>query len=305
LDASPSDAAAGGGSATQRRPVSELTKRVVFAVVAIPILIGFVWLGGSVFAALLAVGAMLSAYEFYRLAIGAGSEPLWGHGVALSALVPLLVHARFLGLWTPGVSLVMLLVLELLTVALGVRGSGGKPLEVVGITLLGVFYTGGMLSFAYALRYHEYAVGASAGTALVTLPMALTWATDSGGFFVGRSLGRRKLMPAVSPKKTVEGAIGGLVMGILVTVLYGRYVLPPLAHLALPFWRAIVFGALVSTAGQVGDLVESMLKREAGVKDSSKLIPGHGGMLDRVDSLLFTLPVGFVLLGWMLVPAVR
>ena len=87
-----------------------------------------------------------------------------------SALVPLFVHARFLGLWTPGVSLLMLAVLELLTVALWVRGSDGKPLEVVGITILGVFYTGGMLSFGYALRYQEFTVGAVAGTALVKAP---------------------------------------------------------------------------------------------------------------------------------------
>ncbi|MFI5310691.1 MAG: phosphatidate cytidylyltransferase [Gemmatimonadales bacterium] len=285
--------------------MSELTKRVTFAVIAIPVVIGLVWLGGAVLATLIAVGAMLASYEFYRLAIGAGSVPLWGHGVFFSALIPLLVHAHFLGLWTPPVSIVMLVVLELLTVALWVRGSTGKPLEVVGITLLGIFYTGGMFSFAYALRYQEYAVGANAGTALVALPMVLTWGTDSGAFFVGRAIGRRKLMPAVSPGKTVEGAIGGLLAAVLLSVLYGRYVLPPMAQLALPFWTALAFGALVSVAAQVGDLVESMLKRQAGVKDSSHLIPGHGGMLDRVDSLLFTLPVGFVLLGWMLVPAPR
>jgi phosphatidate cytidylyltransferase len=311
LDASRPDAAAAAaapgatGAATGRQPASELTKRVTFAVVAIPLLIGAVWLGGAPFAIVIAAGAALSSYEFYRLAIGAGSVPLWGHGVILSALVPLLVYARFLGLWTPPVSIVMLLVLELLTVALWVRGSAGKPLEVVAITILGVLYTGGMLSFAYALRYHEYAVGASAGTALVALPLVLTWGTDTGGFVFGRRLGRRKLMPAVSPGKTVEGAIGGLVLGVLISVLYGRYVLPPLAQLALPLWSAIAFGTVVSVAAQVGDLVESMLKREAGVKDSSKLIPGHGGMLDRLDSLLFTLPVGFALVGWMLVPAPR
>ena len=288
-----------------RKPASELTKRVAVAVVAIPVLIGLVWLGGAFLAVTMAISAMIVSYEFYRLAISAGSEPLWGHGVILSALVPLLVYARFLGLWTPPVTVVMLVVLELLTVALGVRGSSGKPLEVVGITMLGVFYTGGMLSFVYALRYHEYAVGATAGTALVALPMVLTWATDGGAFFVGRRMGKHKLMPAVSPGKTIEGAVGGLLFAVVVGVLYGRFVLPPFAQLAIPFWSAIAFGTLVSVAAQVGDLVESMLKREAGVKDSSQLIPGHGGLLDRADSLLFTLPVGFALLGWVLVPAPR
>lgn len=305
MDASRPDGVAAGGAAPARQPTSELTKRITFAVVAIPLLIGSVWIGGALFAAVIAVGAALSSYEFYRLAIGAGSVPLWGHGVILSTLVPLLVYARFLGLWTPPVSIVMLVVLELLTVALWVRGSSGRPLEVVGSTMLGVFYTGGMLSFAFVLRYHEYAVGATAGTALVVFPLLLTWCTDTAGFVFGRLLGKRKLMPAVSPGKTVAGAVAGLVVGILVSVLYGRYALLPLAQLALPFWSAVAFGVVVSTAAQVGDLVESMLKREAGVKDSSKMIPGHGGLLDRLDSLLFAIPVGFVLLGWMLVPAPR
>jgi phosphatidate cytidylyltransferase len=285
--------------------MSEFTKRLAFSLVAAPLVVFIVWVGGSAFVALLAIASGLSAYEFYRLAIGAGSEPLWGHGVVLSALVPLFVHARFLGLWAPSVSLVMLLVLELLAVALWVRGSGGKPLEVVGITILGVFYTGGMLSFGYGLRYHQFAIGAAAGTALVALPLLLTWGTDTGAYVFGRAFGKRKLMAEVSPKKTVAGAVGGLGVAVFISVLSARFLLPPLGGLTMPLWGAVLFGAVVSVAGQIGDLVESMLKREAGVKDSSRLIPGHGGALDRVDSLLFTLPVGFVLLGWLLVPAAR
>lgn len=285
--------------------MSELAKRTAFAVVAIPTLIWIVWLGGAPLAGLMAIASAIAAYEFYKLAIAAGSVPLWGHGVLLSAALPLFVYARQIGLWVPNVSIVMLVVLELLTVALLVRGSAGKPLEVVGITLLGVLYTGGMMSFAFALRYHQYAIGAAAGTALVSLPFVLTWATDIGGYTFGRMIGGRKLMPSVSPGKTVAGAVGGLVLALAIAVAYERFVLRPQAQLGMLLQGVILYALLVSVSGQVGDLVESMLKRQAGVKDSSHLIPGHGGMLDRIDSLLFTLPVSYALLSWLLIPVPR
>jgi phosphatidate cytidylyltransferase len=285
--------------------VTEFWKRLAFSVVGAPAVIWLVWLGGAPLAILISVASALAAHEFYRLAIGGGSKPLWGHGVIFSAAIPLFAYARQLGLWVPNVTIVMLVILELLTVALWVRGSTGKPLEVVSITLLGVFYTGGMMSFAFALRYHPYAIGAVAGTALVALPFLLTWGTDIGGYVFGRLIGGRKLMPAVSPGKTVAGAVGGLVLAILIAVFYVRYTLRSRAQLGMHPQDVILFGLLVSVAGQVGDLVESMLKREAGVKDSSHLIPGHGGMLDRIDSLLFTLPVSYALLNWLLIPVPR
>lgn len=285
--------------------MSELAKRTAFAVVAVPLVIWMVWLGGAPLAILMAVASAIAAYEFYKLAIASGSVPLWGHGVILSAAVPLFVYSRQLGLWVPGVSIVMLVVLELFSVALWVRGTEGKPLEAVAITLLGVFYTGGMMSFAFALRYHPYAIGAAAGTALVVLPFVITWGTDIGGYTFGRMIGGKKLMPSVSPGKTIAGAVGGLVLAMLIAVLYERFVLRPQSQLGMLLQGVILFAVLVSAAGQVGDLVESMLKREAGVKDSSHLIPGHGGMLDRIDSLLFTLPVSYALLSWLLIPVPR
>jgi phosphatidate cytidylyltransferase len=285
--------------------VSELAKRIAFAVVAVPTVIWLVWLGGAPFAILISVASGIAAYEFYRLAISAGNVPLWGHGVILSSAIPLFVYARQVGLWVPEISVVMLVILELLTVALIVRGAQGKPLEVVGITVLGVVYTGGMMSFALALRYHPYTIGAAAGTALVVLPFMLTWATDIGGYVFGRMIGGRKLMPAVSPGKTIAGAVGGLVLAVVIAVLYERYALRPQAQLGMLLQGSILLAVLVSVGGQVGDLVESMLKREAGVKDSSHLIPGHGGMLDRIDSMLFTLPISYALLTWLLIPVPR
>lgn len=282
--------------------MSEFAKRIAFSAVAIPVVIGVIWTGGLALALLLAVAAALAAYEFYTLAIGTGSVPLWGHGVVLSAMIPLAVHARFLGYWAPPVSVVMLVVLELLTVALWVRGAKGKPLEVVGITLLGTFYTGGMLAFGYGMRYHRFAVEPVAGTLLVLLPLLLTWATDTAAMLCGNAFGVRKLMPSVSPNKTVVGAVAGAVVAVAFSVIFVRFALQPYARLSMPLAAAGAFGLVVCLAGQVGDLVESMLKRQAGVKDSSALIPGHGGALDRVDSLLFTLPVAFVLYELLLVP---
>ncbi len=285
--------------------MSELAKRIAFSLIAAPVVVLAVWYGAATLAAFLAITAAVAAWEFYRLSQACGSTPMWMHGVIGSALIPLFVHAQYLDLWVPPVSVLLLFVLELLSVALLWRGGRGKPLEVVGITLLGIFYTGGMLSYAYALRYHPYTIGAQAGAVLVVLPLFCTWATDIGGYVFGRWLGKRKLMPTVSPGKTVAGSIGGIATSVAICLLYVQFILRPFGQLALSVWGSVLFAVAIGVAGQIGDLVESMLKREAGVKDSSRLIPGHGGVLDRVDSLLFTLPIAFVLLGWLLIPAPR
>ena len=277
--------------------MSEFPKRVLVAVVLIPIIVAIVWVGGPALVTLLSLASGIAAWEFYRLAEGRGVRPLQQVGIAVSALIPVVVHARFLGFWVPPVSVVALLVPLLLSVALFQRGSDGRPLAAVGATLIGIVYTGGMLSFAYALRYHDFIVDARGGTSLVLLPIVVTWVNDTGAFLAGKAFGRAKLMPSVSPAKTWAGAYGAVIASVLATWLLGVFVLPPAAHLTLRPIGIVVIGVALSVAAQVGDLAESMFKREAGVKDSSALIPGHGGMLDRVDSLLFTLPVGYVLLG--------
>ncbi len=281
--------------------MNEFPKRLLVAIVLIPIVLGCAWLGGPALVTLLSLASGVAAWEFYRLAEMRGARPLGGVGVVVSALIPVVVHARYLGFWVPPVSVVALLVPLLLTAVLFARGSAGGPMAAVGTTLAGVVYTGGMLSFAYALRYHEFAVDARGGTALVMLPMVVTWLNDTGAYVAGRAFGRAKLMPSVSPGKTWAGAYGAVVASVLTTWGIAAFVLPAVAHLSMRPLGIVVVGVGLSLAAQVGDLAESMFKREAGVKDSSHLIPGHGGVLDRVDSLLFTLPIGFVLLGSFLV----
>ena len=297
----------------------ELTRRVAFGVVAAPLAIAILLYGGAPLAALLAIVSALGAWEFFRIARAAGLEPFDDIGTAIAGLIPLVVHARFLRLYDPSgrigpLSLIAILLLLLLALSIWLRGVTGKPLSSVAVTAFGVAYTGGMLSYGYAIRYHDYAsapaqtvvggrsVMLAAGGLLLLLPVLVTWASDIGAYAVGRAVGKHKLIPSVSPGKTVEGSIGGLLASMLVAAVYIQYVLHPAAHLGFRYAPvgALAFGALISVAAQIGDLAESLLKREAGVKDSSHLIPGHGGILDRFDSLLFVLPVAFVLFNFML-----
>jgi phosphatidate cytidylyltransferase len=127
---------------------------------------------------------------------------------------------------------------------------------------------------------------------LVGFPLVLSWVSDSGAYFGGRAFGRRKLIPSVSPGKTVAGAIAGVLSAILAGALYG-WLLTTWAGLPLGWAAGAAGGALVSVVAQLGDLFESLLKREAGIKDSGALFPGHGGLFDRVDSLLFAFPAAY------------
>jgi phosphatidate cytidylyltransferase len=281
--------------------VSELTRRIIFAVIAAPLAIAVVYFGDWALAILLSVLAALAAWEFFRIVRDSGALPIEPAGIALAALLPIAIHAQRLGVYT--LSLTAIVVMTLLVFASGIwlRGPAGKPVTSVATTVFGVFYAG-LFSFVYALRYHDYAVGAGAGTALVFLPIILTWATDIGAYAVGRNFGRRKLIPSVSPGKTVEGAVGGLFATIIIALIYVRLILMPYAQLGMTMQGTILFAIVVSVAAQTGDLAESLLKREAGIKDSSRIIPGHGGILDRFDSLLFVMPVAFLLLGRLLLP---
>jgi phosphatidate cytidylyltransferase len=284
--------------------VSELAKRIVSALVAAPLALVMISLGGLPLAVFLSAVSAGCAWEFYRIAAAGGFDPIDPLGIPLAGAVPLAVYASAIGLYRPTLAVPAVVLLIILATVIWARGTHRRPLGAASATVMGILYTGGLLSFGYSLREHPYAIGDRAGSALVALPLVLTWVSDIGAFFVGRSVGGRKLIPAVSPGKTVSGAVGGLVSTTIASWLYVRFVLAPFASLTMTVPAALVFGAVISVAAQIGDLVESLLKREANVKDSSKLIPGHGGLLDRLDSLLFVLPVAYLLFGWLLLPTV-
>ena len=281
--------------------MSELTRRIIFAVIAAPASVGVVYLGDWALAIVLSVLAALAAWEFFRMARETGALPIEPAGIALAALLPIAVHAQRLGVYSLSLTAIVAMILVLFASTIWLRGPTGRPMSSVSITTLGVIYAG-LFSYIYAVRYHNYAVGAAAGTALVFLPIFLTWSTDVGAYAFGRLFGRKKLIPAVSPGKTVEGAVGGLGLTIVICLLYVRFILMPYAQLGLTIQGAVLFAIVVSVAAQIGDLAESLVKREAGVKDSSGILPGHGGILDRFDSLLFVMPIAFLLLGRLLLP---
>jgi len=281
--------------------VSELTRRIIFAVIAAPASIAVVYFGDWALAIVLYVLAALGAWELMRMAGKTGAQPLEPAGIAIAALLPIAVHAQRLGVYTLSLTAVVATALVLFASTIWLRGPTGRPLSSVAITTFAILYAS-LIAYVYPLRYHPYAIGAAAGTALVFLPIFLTWATDVGAYAIGRALGKTKLIPSVSPGKTVAGAVGGLGVAIIICLVYVRLILMPYAQLGLTIQGAVVFAILVSVAAQTGDLAESLLKREAGVKDTSTIIPGHGGILDRFDSLLFVLPVAYLMLSRLLLP---
>jgi phosphatidate cytidylyltransferase len=281
--------------------VSELATRILLALFGIPLTLGLIYAGGWIFVAALGGVGAIGAWELFRMSRHAGHEPLDNAGIVLAASMPLLVHASYLGVFRMTLTIALIIFMALLASVIWFRGTARKPLVSFALTVVGVIYAS-QVAYMYPLRYHQYAVGALAGTVLVMFPIAVTWATDTGAYAFGRMFGKHKLIPSVSPAKTIEGALGGLIIAVLGAWLYVQFLLEPLASLSLIPLGILAFGIIVGVVGQTGDLVESMLKRDAGVKDSSKLLPGHGGILDRFDSLLFVLPVAYLLLGYLLIP---
>ncbi|HSL70534.1 MAG TPA: phosphatidate cytidylyltransferase [Longimicrobiales bacterium] len=290
---------------------TELAKRVAVAAVGIPFLVAVIYIGGWVFAGVLAVVAALGALEFYGLTARATIEPFRAAGAAAAALLVLTAASASPSMAanrTWNTTLALLLVFA--TLAILLRAPDKRPAGAIAVTVGGALYTGGTLAYAVWLRAFPESASRIAlatptlpvawrGAALVGFPLLVTWINDTAAYFVGRAVGRRKLMPRVSPGKTVEGAIAGLLGGMLVAVWLGRSVIgPQLGITASVIWWA-VGGIVVAAVGQIGDLAESLVKREAGAKDSGRLLPGHGGVLDRFDALFFAFPVAYWYLRWL------
>ena len=266
---------------------SNLTQRIAFAAVAIPLAVGIVWLGGWLLAITLAALGVLGAREIYDLARRQGIDALDRTGGIAAAAIPLLAY------WAKG-SVVFYLgaawLMVMLVAAVVRRGPTGRPLGAVSVTVFGCLYASALLSFLIPIRHGSNAANQPFAYLCLTLfPLITTWIGDTAAMAVGVTVGGAKLAPVLSPNKTRSGAVGGFLGSVVTAVLLGFLVLNRVGWHFTP-WQLVAVGSVVGVVAQVGDIAESLFKREAGVKDSSNLIPGHGGVLDRLDSLYFVVP---------------
>jgi phosphatidate cytidylyltransferase len=261
--------------------------RVLSALVLLPVVVGAIWFLPSEATLVLAlVAGALAFSEYCHLGRALGLTVPGGIGGAAVLTVSFAMWFADRTLYANWAYLVLMAAL----IVVGAASIGrGRPspgvLADAAATMFAPIYLGLPLGALAAVRVDDDRLD---GRLVLLLLLATIVVSDSAQYYCGRAFGRTPLSPEISPKKTVEGAIGGVVFGTLAMVVGGRYIFES------PLWMLALLGAAIALLGIVGDLFESLLKRSAGVKDSSNLIPGHGGVLDRIDSWLFAAPVYYV-----------
>ncbi|MFC2034002.1 phosphatidate cytidylyltransferase [Chloroflexota bacterium] len=272
-----------------------LKKRVLTAALGIPIITAIVWFGEPWFTLLIVIWGLMAVFEFYRLVENSTASPLTYFGLAWTLLFILSRNSNLQAAIEPHFDISLLTPILLISaVILSIswflsRPHKEKVLNSWAWTMTGIFYVGWLFSYLVAMR------GLENGRNWVFFALFVTFASDTMAFFIGKTWGKIPLAPQISPKKTWEGAIGGIIGAILISMFF---LLPTPIGLNFNWWHAIILGLLVSIFGQIGDLAESLFKRNMGVKDSSKLIPGHGGVLDRMDSIVFAVVVVYFYAMW-------
>lgn len=273
-------------------------KRILTAVVLIAIVVGVVFFGNPLLLAITACAvALLAAYEYAQLTgTGGAAVPAWW---LLPAITLLFAESYFRPMEGP-LPLLSFLGLSLLTYAAFHEAARNKLQDVLPIAASGFF---GLIYVGYPLMLVPLFVAKENGKTLLLFLMLVVWTGDIAALYVGKAFGRHKLAPALSPNKTWEGAAASLVGAVLVAALLalgcafvGARESSTALHLSEPLWQTLLLALLVNAAAQIGDLVESAIKRGVGVKDSGTMLPGHGGILDRIDALLVAAPVLWYLL---------
>jgi phosphatidate cytidylyltransferase len=293
-------------AAAKKRSSSDLVLRLGTAAVLVP---GVLWLiaagPGFVLLAVVAI-TLLGIREFYHLIEAKGAHPLWSFGLAAGAALPVVAY---LGNEYHATILMTAVLLAVMVAQVG-KAQITEALASISGTFFGVFYVGWLLTHAVTLRNFQRVVeskwGPSAGSLfdpdsgafLLIFTLTAVVLCDAGAYFAGRAWGKRKLAPKISPGKTVEGALGGIAAGTVAALVCKAVfdIFWPSLSSGLPWALAAPVALVLATAGMIGDLVESLLKRDAAQKDAGSLLPGMGGVLDRIDSALLAIPVMYYLM---------
>ncbi len=262
--------------------------RILTAVVGIPLAILLIFAETDIpFAVAIGLISVMGAHEFYNGMTKMGARPIRWAGI--TAVAMFVLAARGLGqLSLTAIFPAILTALIFLSFTAEMARKERAPLVNIGGTVYGAIYVGWLISHLIVLRNMpgkltvcDYT--ADLGSWFVMLTFLCTWACDTGAYFTGQAIGKHKLAPHLSPNKTIEGAVGGLLGSVIIACV-------AIPLMGLPFYHGIILGVLTGVLSQVGDLSESAIKREIGIKDFGKFVPGHGGILDRFDSILFTAP---------------
>ena len=300
LPPSPTPPPAGG------RKRSELVLRLATAAVLVPSVLWLIAKGpGFVLGAVIVI-VLLGIREFYQLIEAKGAHPEWTFGMSAGAALPLVAY---LGNEYHATILMTFVLLAVMVRAVG-KAQISEALASISGTFFGIFYVGWLLTHAVTLRdFHRIvaakwgpeaaaALDPNAGTFLLIFVLTAVVLCDAGAYFAGRKWGRRKLAPKISPGKTIEGGLGGVVAGTAgALVCKGVFdVFWPDLSRGLSWAIAAPLAMVLAVAGMIGDLVESLLKRDAAQKDAGSLLPGMGGVLDRIDSALLAIPVMYYLM---------
>ena len=256
--------------------------RVLTALILLPFILGSVYFGGLAFFVPVTIALLIGGWEYFDMVRRAGYPSFMVVGLAL--ILAILGDAYLkTNLLQP-----ILTIGIMATLTLGVLNPEKNWLVGWALMIGGVLYIGIPGSFFILIRNLP-----DIGLAWTVMAMLTVWATDTGAFFVGTAIGKHGFFTKISPKKTWEGAIGGFVCATLTMLVLGAFIDLPIIH-------RILFGLGLSVVATIGDLAESLIKRQTGVKDSSNIIPGHGGLLDRIDSLLFAAAFAYYYLIWIL-----
>jgi phosphatidate cytidylyltransferase len=265
--------------------VTNALQRVLTAVIAVPIVLVVTYVGGWPFGLMVCLAGVIAQHELYGIARARGGLPFTEAGLTAGGLLVIAPLA-------PGLALAAIAIVIGIVLSLPFATRHTDPIVDVSTTLFGIAYPSSMLATAVALRVSQGPdVGGIEAFWIVLTTMLLVWATDTFAYYAGRSFGKHLLAPTVSPKKTWEGAVGGVAGAVVVAALLKILVLG-----FLTWFDVAVIALICGAVSQLGDLAESRLKRSAGVKDSGSILPGHGGVLDRLDALIVAFPLVYLYL---------